>query len=113
MVPDQWDGGGSAIYTGGPGQWQAVLFGSIYSNHQPKALYQEAGDSSGFKHGKFVTTWTDHYPCIITLEGLPRVDIKEVKEKRWNLTKEGGWNRYEVLLVEQCKKMDSVIEDKD
>jgi hypothetical protein len=56
--------------------------------------------SPGYKRGKLVVTLSDQYPCALTLEGLPREDKKEEKVSKWNLAREGGWNRYTVLMEE-------------
>jgi hypothetical protein len=41
---------------------------------------------------------SDHFTCILTLTNLPRVqDRKEEKQVVWNLSKEGGWDRYQTL----------------
>jgi hypothetical protein len=60
-----------------------------------------------------VVTLSDHYPCVLTLEGLPREDKKEEKVSEWNLAKEGGWNRYTVLMEEYSGKMNKIIENKE
>ena len=63
--------------------------------------------------------YSDHYTCMLTLTGLPRV--RETKEKRqtvWNLAKEGAWNRYEALTekysqdLEKAMELENTIEDK-
>ena len=69
--------------------------------------------STGVRKGKLVTTRSDHFPCILTLEGLPRVEQRKEKETRWNLAKKDGWNRYKELMEEECEEMEKVIENKE
>ena len=66
------------------------------------------------KKGKFVMTYTDHFSGLLTFHGLQRTNgVKEVKEKRWNLAKEGGWDSYKKLCEEGSDKMKEVIENED
>ena len=83
-----------------------------------KKLVIDSGGSLGIastamKKGKLVTTRSDHFPCILTLEGLPRLEQKKEKETKWNLAKEGGWNRYKLLLEEKCQELDTIINNKE
>ena len=54
------------------------------------------------KRGKLKPVYSDHYPVLLTLTNLPRAK-EEKKEKvvRWNLAKEGGWEKY-MGLGERC-----------
>ena len=58
-----------------------------------------------WQKGSYRLIHSDHYPCLLTLKDMPwkqKVTVKEKKEKQvqWNLKKEGGWNRYEILSDE-------------
>ena len=57
--------------------------------------------------------YSDHYPIILTLTGLPRLkEQKQEKVVRWNLAKTGGWNRYKEMTSE-CDELLKVIENKE
>ena len=57
--------------------------------------------------------YSDHYPVLLTLTGLPRVkEQKQEKLVRWNLAKTGGWCRYKELTSE-CEQLLEVIENMD
>ena len=66
---------------------RAVKMGAIYSN-----------------------VYSDHYSCILTLTGLPRIQERR-RESRvmWNLAKEGGWNRYFLLTDEYSEPFEKAI----
>ena len=58
--------------------------------------------------------YSDHYTCVLTLGNLPRVrERKEEKRVMWNLTKEGGWERYYLLTEEYSKVFEKIVEDKE
>ena len=64
------------------------------------------------KKGKYVRMYTDHLSGLLTFAGLPRAkEVKEVKETRWNLAKEGGWEIYKKLCEEASEKINSVVEN--
>ena len=69
-----------------------------------------------WQRGNYRLIHSDHYPCLLPLKEMPwakKTVIKEKKEKRvqWNLKKEGGWNRYELLSDECTEALDKAIED--
>ena len=55
---------------------------------------------------------SDHYPIIIHLEGIPRANVKVLKECWWNLKKPGGWEIYKFAMEKTSEKMDTIIDDK-
>ena len=85
-----------------------------------KSLFIDSARTMGvarpvWERGKFRLVYPDHFPCLLTLEGLPWKEkgvIKEEKKVRWNLAKTGGWNRYEVLTNECSEALNEVIDDK-
>ena len=49
---------------------------------------------------------SDHHTCLLTLTDLPRrKEVKERRETMWNLTRMGGWNKYETLTEKQSNKI--------
>ena len=66
------------------------------------------------KQGRKVRrVFSDHFTCHLTLSGLHRRQKRrdQNKEQRWNLAKEGGWERYKELTEAGNEKMRHVIED--
>ena len=50
---------------------------------------------------KYQRVYSDHFTCIMTLSDLPKEkEIKQQKQTMWNLSKEGGWDKYKVLSEE-------------
>ena len=66
-----------------------------------------------FEKGWFRLVHTDHFPSLLTLNGLHWEEEggKQEKQVCWNLEKEKGWNRYQVLSDECSEALDKVIED--
>ena len=51
--------------------------------------------------GSHQLIYSDHYSCLLTLTNLPRVQNKKtISQSVWNLTKEGGWEKYHKLTEE-------------
>ena len=63
-----------------------------------------------FKNGKFSVTFSDHFTFILRLSNLPRSKIRKEKDTRWNLRKEGGWDKYKKLTEEHSLKMINIID---
>ena len=62
---------------------RAVRMGEIYSN-----------------------VYSDHFSCILTLRDLPRIqERKEENKVIWNLAKEDGWKRYQMLTEEYTEAL--------
>ena len=84
-----------------------------------KSLYIDSTRTMGvarpvWEKGKFRLVYPDHFPCLLTLQGLPWKEKKVSKEKKkvcWNLAKYGGWNRYKVLTDECSEALNEVIGD--
>ena len=57
---------------------------------------------------------SDHFTCILTLTDLPRVqERKGENQVVWNLKKEGGWNKYQLLTDKYSDYLEQVISDKN
>ena len=55
---------------------------------------------------------SDHFPCLLTFNNLPRgQEVKEGKQTKWNLAKEGGWEQYKKVSDELSDKVKEAIED--
>jgi hypothetical protein len=55
---------------------------------------------------------SDHFTCILTLTNLPRVqERKGGKQVAWNLAKEGGWNKYNILSDKYSDDLKKVVGD--
>ena len=53
---------------------------------------------------------SDHFTCILTLTDLPRVQERRGdKQVVWNLRKEGGWEKYEILSNKYSELLEKVI----
>ena len=58
--------------------------------------------------------YSDHFSLLLSLTNLPKAkDNGTRKETKWNLAKEGGWNKYKEVSAEYCKALEKLIEDKD
>ena len=58
--------------------------------------------------------YSDHYTCLLTLSDLPREkDVRPEKTTVWNLSKEGGWNRYKVLTEAYSEALENMLEKED
>ena len=85
-----------------------------------KSLVIDSGRTMGvarpvWERGKFRLVHPDHYPCLLTLQGLPwkeKGGKKEEKKVCWDLTKKGGWNMYEVLTDKCSEVIDNLVGDK-
>ena len=65
-----------------------------------------------YKNGKFNFVFADHFSLILYLENLPGYGIRNEKVMRWNLQKEGGWERYKELAEESSEKVIAIAEDR-
>ena len=62
----------------------------------------------------FKLIYSDHFPVLLTLTGLPKVEErKEEKEIRWNLAREGGWENYEILSNHSENKLKEVVANEE
>ena len=62
----------------------------------------------------FKLIYSDHFPVLLTLTDLPKVDErKEEKEVRWNLAREGGWKKYEILSNQSENKLKDVVANEE
>ena len=58
--------------------------------------------------------YSDHFSCILTLTDIPRAREKRVeKQAVWNLTKEGGWEKYKLLTDKYSEALNQAIEEGD
>ena len=66
------------------------------------------------KGGSYKKVFSDHYSCLLTLSNLPSQPAgREVKQTRWNLAKDGGWEKYRELSDKFSDKLDQIIENED
>ena len=57
---------------------------------------------------------SDHYTCLLTLTGLPRVRMgRQQKKTVWNLGKEGGWDNYKKMTSNYNEAFEKAIKEKD
>ena len=57
---------------------------------------------------------SDHFTCILTLTDLPRVQERRGdKQVVWNLRKEGGWEKYQILSDKYSELLEKVIDSKE
>jgi hypothetical protein len=62
--------------------------------------------------GQRKLVYSDHFPCLLTFHNLPRGrEEKEEKGTKWNIAKEGGWERYKKGSDEMIEKVKESIED--
>ena len=55
---------------------------------------------------------SDHFPCLLTFNNLPRgQEAKEEKQTKWNLAKEGGWEKYEKVSDDLADKVKEALKD--
>jgi exonuclease III len=58
--------------------------------------------------------YSDHYPVLLTLSGLPRGrEVAEERKTVWNFAKEGGWNRYKLLTEEYGDAFEKMVENEE
>ena len=63
---------------------------------------------------KYKRIYSDHYSNLLTLSNLPLSENKEEKKViKWNLAKDGGWERYKKLTEKPNKKLDDMIHSKE
>ena len=57
--------------------------------------------------------YSDHYTCLLTLTGLRRKggEKKEKEELKWNLGREGGWEKYEKITEKYKDKLATIIDE--
>ena len=117
----------SKVTEGGPWTWESRLDQSIKScldlcimsaNLVPYTTKMLVDSRLKFypkkvmmNRGRTKIIRSDHYPIIIQMEGMQRVNMKMPKESRWNLNKPGGWEKYKVTLEEASEKIDTIIDD--
>jgi hypothetical protein len=57
--------------------------------------------------------YSDHFSALLTLTDLPRGrNAATIRRKAWNLKKDGGWNRYELLTDQYSEKIEDIVENK-
>ena len=76
---------------------------------------QELAVSRAVRVGRgFELVPSDHFTCILTLTNLPRVqDRKEENQVVWNLSKEGGWDKYKTLSDKYSDVLKNVVGDEN
>ena len=53
---------------------------------------------------------SEYFTCILTLKDLPRVQERRgEKQLVWNLRKEGGWEKYQMLSDKYSESLENVI----
>ena len=58
--------------------------------------------------------YSDHYTCLLTLTGLPRVrEGRKQRKTVWNLGREGGWENYRKLTEEYKEAFENAIREKE
>ena len=67
----------------------------------------------GWKKGKKILTYADHYTLVLKVQDLPRVKKDDSTNVRWNLEKEGGWEEYKRLSQNISGKIEEVVDDKN
>ena len=64
--------------------------------------------------GKHKFIYPDHFPWLLPFVYLPKErEQKEEKLVRWNLAKEGGWDRYNKLTEKYVETILKVVENKE
>ena len=54
--------------------------------------------------------YSDHFTCFLTLTDLPRVrERRDEKQVVWNLSKEGGWDKYKVLTDKFSEALQDIV----
>ena len=62
---------------------------------------------------KYQLVHSDHFTCLLTLTGLPRVREGRIEKKTaWNLGKEGGWESYKKLTQDYNKAFKKAVMEK-
>ena len=64
------------------------------------------------KHGVYGITFTDHFTMVLYMKNLPSVNFRMEKVIRWNLMKEGGWDRYKDISDMKSIEVDKLVTDK-
>ena len=64
------------------------------------------------KDGKFKAVLADHFTLVLYMDDLPGKSLRGEKVTRWNLKKEGGWDKYKELAKDVSQKVISIVEDK-
>ena len=64
-----------------------------------------------FRKGRYEIVYSDHFTIILYLKDLPTVNLKKEKLIRWNLKKEGGWERYKELSDDRSKDIEKLVDD--
>ena len=57
---------------------------------------QEAGS----KENNLALVYSDHYTLILKLMNLPKKRMEKAHECQWNLSKPGGWEKYQAMTAE-------------
>ena len=66
------------------------------------------------RNGAAREIYTDHFSTLLTLRNLPRGnDMVEGRRTMWNLSKEGGWKKYEELTNEYGEKIVKVVTNEE
>ena len=55
--------------------------------------------------------YSDKFSCVLTLTDLPRArERREEKQVVWNLSKEGGWERYRILTDKYSEALQEAVD---
>ena len=65
-----------------------------------------------YKDGKYKVVYADHFTLVLYMGDLPGHSLRSEKVTRWNLRKEGGWEKYKALAEDISQKVASIAEDR-
>ena len=64
--------------------------------------------------GKQKLVFTDHFSTLLTFANLPKRTMeKEPKVVKWNLAKEGGWDRYKEISDQYSEAIEKVLNNQE
>ena len=94
-----------------------IMIGSASLRPYVTSLYidssrQVAAKRPVYEQGQYRIRYGDHFTLVLRLTGLPMVSARdEVKVKRWNLRKEGGWDAFKEVMEEESRNIENVAKD--